>query len=264
MDDEQTDDKPKTNQGGDTKFKPGNQAAKGSGRGGKRKNKGISAEVRRHKKLIVDGLLELATKGTDTARARILSDLTRIGWGAPASAAEMGAVDRVDTPTPTTASGASISQADWDRLELHERHAIRFLILKAAGQPTGGDSLFALIARQHSALSTPPMPYIDLAGNLVRETPAETPAAATAPEAATQPASSPRASQVSADWMAQLPSEERAELERLKAKNPPPDPVDAERRHSDEQGVFAPKGPGGGNIVEFPIQPAMRGPQWWK
>lgn len=65
---------------------------------GKRKKgqPGLAGEVRRHRKTIVAGLLKLATNGGDSARARALSELARIGWGSPASASEMGAVERVD------------------------------------------------------------------------------------------------------------------------------------------------------------------------
>lgn len=62
---------------------------------GKRAAKGIAGDVRKHRKAIVAGLLELATKGTATAKARALSELARIGWGNPASAAEMGAIEPV-------------------------------------------------------------------------------------------------------------------------------------------------------------------------
>jgi hypothetical protein len=78
-------------------FAPGNKAAKGSksGAGKQTKQTGLAVEVRKHKKVIVKGLLEMATKGGDSARARALVELARIGWGNPASAAEMGAVDPI-------------------------------------------------------------------------------------------------------------------------------------------------------------------------
>jgi hypothetical protein len=78
-------------------FAPGNKAAKGSksGAGKQTKQTGLAVEVRKHKKVIVKGLLDLAINGSASARARALVELARIGWGNPASAAEMGAVDPI-------------------------------------------------------------------------------------------------------------------------------------------------------------------------
>src|SRR5262249_54994995 len=50
-------------------------------------------KLRKHKRTIVAGLLEMATTGGDSARARALVELARIGWGNPATASPPPADD---------------------------------------------------------------------------------------------------------------------------------------------------------------------------
>lgn len=76
--------------------------AAGKASAAKRKGRtGIHGEVRKHKKLIVDGLVAMAKSGTDTARTRALIELARLGWGSVPTAAEMGTLSRADADDVT-------------------------------------------------------------------------------------------------------------------------------------------------------------------
>lgn len=96
-------------------FQAGNQAAKGGGKGKAKQPRGLASEVRRHKRIIVKGWLDLAKNGTATAKARALTELSRIGWGSPASAAEMGVLDPVERD-PMRHGGANPNSGQPDGL----------------------------------------------------------------------------------------------------------------------------------------------------
>jgi hypothetical protein len=84
-------------------FTKGNKAAKGAGRGGKRR--GLADLARKHEKAIIEGLLREAKESTSaTGRVRAWSELRAIGWGnAPTNAAELGRTE--ESPAATASQG---------------------------------------------------------------------------------------------------------------------------------------------------------------
>lgn len=144
------DGKPKPKRKGTFTKETAKTARARSGKGKGKQTKGLAVEVRKHKKLIVDGLLELAKSGSATARERALGRLADIGWGRAPSAEAMGAVERVDgaefdrSPNGDVlwrrANGVIILPAtepdlDFSKLTLEELETFERLRDKVMGKP---------------------------------------------------------------------------------------------------------------------------------
>lgn len=167
------------------RFVPGNKVA--AKQKGKPRGSALAPEVRRHKKVIVAELLELATKGSATAKVRALGELARLGWGQPASAREMGAVE----PVAAVAGGVplalpefkrefvedltrrGVQLPDWlkdpdlSQLTMLDLQALKVISGRARGEATPYDAEVVVLARQVWESDKPEPPYINLAGELV-------------------------------------------------------------------------------------------------